>query len=194
MRGKLSWGAAVILGCLAVSAALGSTVIGLSIEDQARLSKWIVVGEVQSLQGVDHPVNGLETAVSLKVSDVFKGPAKAGQTIVFYTRGGEANGVISEAVGEAVFRPGQRTLVFIEETDGRAYNLGLSMGVWNVLEPTSGRPSFSRAVQDGLEVVGTTPIESGPLSWSDMASRVGWTMTHPDFDESLLRDAAARRR
>ena len=189
MRGKPSWGAAVILGCLAVSVALGSTVIGLSIEDQARLSKWIVVGEVVSLQGVEHPTNGFETAVTLKVSGVFKGSLKAGQSLTFYTHGGEANGVISEAVGDAVFQVGQKTLVFVEEVDGRLYNLGLSMGVWNVVDQASGRPAFTRALQDGLEVVGTTPIESGPVAWSDMASRVGWTLTHPEFDEPMLRDA-----
>ena len=193
MKRSVSWGAAVLLGGLVASAAMASTVIGLSIEDQARLSKWIVVGEVVSLQGEDHPVNGLETAVTLKVTDAFKGNARAGQTIVFHTRGGEAGGVVSEAVGEAVFQPGMKTLVFIEEVEGRAYNLGLSMGAWNVLDQPSGRPLFTRALQDGLNVVGTTPIENGPLSWSDMASRVSWTQTHPDFDEPLLRGAAARK-
>ena len=174
--------------CLAAGSAAASTVIGLSIEDQARLSKLIVVGQIVGQQGVDHPDNGLETEVTFLVTDVFKGTMTPGQSIQFYTRSGELNGEISRAAGEAVFQVGQTALVFMEEVDGRAYNLGLSMGVWNVQVDEKGRTSFTRALQDGLEVVGGIEIERGPLWYRDMASRVAWTLTHPEFDNAMLRE------
>src|SRR5262245_49280925 len=120
------------ISCLMASAALASTVLGLSIEDQARLSTYVVVGNVVAQEGVYDPDNGLETEVSLVVTHVLKGDTKAGATLVFHTRGGEVAGEVSEAIGEAVFKVGQRTLVFIEEVDGRPYLLGLSMGAWDV--------------------------------------------------------------
>jgi hypothetical protein len=173
----------------AVSAASASTVIGLSVEDQARLARMVVVGQVTGVAGEDDPVQGIESAVSLLVTDVFKGDVRAGETVVFHTHGGEVDGVISEAVGEAAFRPGQKVLVFIEEVDGRLYNLGLSSGVWSVLEGRGGRVTFVRALTDGLEIFGDTPLETGPVSATEMANRVGYAVRHPGFDHALLREA-----
>jgi len=174
---------------LAAGATLASTVIGLSVEDQARLCRHVVVGEVLSLQGEDDPVNGIETAVTLKVADVLKGNARPGSTIVFHTRSGEVDGVVSHAVGEAVLKPGTKVLVFIEEIDGRLYNLGLSSGVWNVVEGRGGRPSFVRALQDGLEVAGETLLEPGPISLGEMVSRVAYAARNAEFDHPMLREA-----
>jgi hypothetical protein len=185
-------GAALI--CLAAGTALGSTVLGLSIEDQARLSSYIVVGEVIAQQGIDHPQNGLETQVTLLAGSVFKGALKPGQTLVFHTRGGELNGEISLAEGEAVFHTGQKVLVFVEEVDGRLYNLGLSLGVWDVHEESGGRITFARALQDGLEIYGESRIEMGPVSRDEMASLVAWSLRNPVFDNPLLREALTRGR
>ena len=182
----------VLLGAAILSVATGmaaaSSVVSLSIEDQARLSQLIVVGEVVSQQGVDHPLNGLETEVGLRVTHVLKGDARPGQLVLFHTRGGELDGVISQAVGEASFQTGKRSLVFIESVDGQLYNLGLSMGVWNVKEDGKGRPIFTRALQDGLEVVGDVAIENGPISLADMTTRVAWAQRHPQFDHEMLRE------
>ena len=172
---------------LAVGSAAASTVLGLSVEDQARLSELVVVGEVISQRGVAHPVNGLETAVTFKVSEVLKGDVRPGQAITFHTRGGEADGEISEALGEAVFNPGQKALVFIESVEGRRYNLGLSMGVWDVHEDVAGVISFTRALRDGLSIVGEEKVEHGPLSFVDMRSRVDRARRNPRFDDELLR-------
>jgi hypothetical protein len=173
---------------LATGAASASTVIGLSVEDQARLSHLIVVGEVIGQSGVNHPSNGLETAVKLRVSDVLKGPARRGQVITFHARGGELDGEISEALGEAVFKGGEQVLVFIESVDGRLYNLGLSMGVWDVHEDRKGGQSFTRALQDGLSIVGEKAVEFGPLDYGEMRSRVQYAGRNPRFDNDILRD------
>ena len=182
----------VLLGAAILSVATGmaaaSSVVGLSIEDQARLSQLIVVGEVVSQRGVDHPINGIETEVGLRVTHVLKGDARPGQLVLFHTRGGQLDGVISQAVGEASFQTGKRSLVFIESVDGRLYNLGLSMGVWNVTEDGKGRPIFTRALQEGLEVIGDMSIENGPISLADMATRVVWAQRHPQFDHQMLRE------
>lgn len=189
MKIKRLW-ALVIVGAIAVSSAGASTVIGLSVEDQARLSKVVAVGEVVSLQGVDDPVNGIETAVTMRVSHAFKGEVRPGETLVFRTRGGEVDGVISEAIGEAEMRVGQTALVFVEEIEGRLYNLGLSSGVWRLAEVGArGRPAFVRALTDGLEVFGDVAFEMGPLPWSDMAARIAYASTHPAFDHPMLREA-----
>jgi hypothetical protein len=174
---------------VAAPAARASTVLGLSIEDQARLSRSIVVGEVVSQHGVDDPENGIETEVTLRASHVLKGEISPGDLLVFRTRGGEANGVVSIALGEAVFRTGQRTLVFLEEIDGRLYNLGLSMGVWNVLEDRAGRMRFVRATTDGLEVVGPEAVEYGPLSLAEMTARIARAERNPSFEHPALREA-----
>jgi hypothetical protein len=181
--------AAAALLAAGAGSAQASTVIGLSIEDQARLSRMVVVGEVAALRGQDHPVHGIETAVTFRVTDVLKGDVRAGRTVVFHTRGGEAAGVISEAVGEAVLRPGQKALVFIEEVDGRLYNLGLSMSVWDVQEDRSGARSFTRALTDGLMVVGEAVVERGPVTFEEMAARVGYARRNPRFDDETLRAA-----
>ncbi|MCI0567437.1 MAG: hypothetical protein L0Z52_04485, partial [Acidobacteria bacterium] len=151
---------------LATGVASASTVIGLSVEDQARLSHIVVVGEVLGQKGVNHGANGLETAVTLKVTDVLKGRVRPGQAVTFHTRGGELDGEISEAIGEAVFHSGEKVLVFIESVDGRLYVLGLSMGVWKQHEDQSGATLFTRAVQDGLSIVGEKTVEYGPLNVS----------------------------
>lgn len=181
----------VIALLLPAAAVQASTVLGLSVEDQARLSRLIVVGEVISQVGVDDPDTGIESEVTLRVSHVLKGDIGPGQLVVFRTRGGEADGVVSIALGEAVFRAGQKALVFIEEVDGRLYNLGLSMGVWNVLEGPGGRMRFTRAVADGLEVIGEQAVEYGPLSLAEMAARVAQAERNPRFDHLALREAFA---
>ena len=158
--------------------AYASTVLGLTVEDQTRLSRHVVMGVVTGQQGVDHPENGLETAVTLRVLTAFKGGARPGTSVVFHTLNGES----SIAVGEAVFRTGQRVLVFVEEIDGRLYNLGLSYGVFNALEDRQGRPSFMRAVQDDLQIIDDAGVGLGPLTLEDMRNRIAWAEKHPRFD------------
>jgi hypothetical protein len=179
---------ALAIAALGTGLASASTVIGLSIEDQARLSTLVVAGEVASLAGVDHPQHGIEGVVTLRVTDVLKGNVRPGDTVVFHTRSGQAEEVISEAEGEATFAVGQRRLVFIESIEGRLYNLGLSMGVWSVVQ-SGNRTVLTRALAGGLEVVGDVDIEYGPISLRDMARRVAWAVTHPEFDNPMLRDA-----
>ncbi|HKY34059.1 MAG TPA: hypothetical protein VJV23_16135 [Candidatus Polarisedimenticolia bacterium] len=183
-RRDIAWGLVVLV--LAAGAAAASTVVGLSIEDQARLSKVVVVGEVVGQRGVHHEVNGLETAVTLRITDVLKGDARRGQAITFHTRGGEMDGEVSEAVGEATFRKGQRALVFIEEVEGRLYNLGLSMGAWDVHEDARGAQHFTRAVRDDLTIVGGEVVEHGPLTYEEMRSRVAYAARNPRFDNEML--------
>ena len=91
-----------------------------------------------------HEQHGLETEVHLRVTSVFKGDVRRGDLVIFHTRSGELDGEISEAVGEARFKTGRQSLVFIEEIDGRNYNLGLSMGVWNLVEDRARRQSSNR--------------------------------------------------
>jgi hypothetical protein len=183
----------VWIGALAIAsaagAALGSTVIGLSIEDQARLARLVVIGEVVALEGVDDLDLGIETAVSFRVSEVLKGAVLPGEPIVFHTRQGEVDGLQSEAPGEVRFQVGQKALVFIEDVDGRLYNLGLSMGVWNVHERDGVITTFTRAITDGLEVIGEHEFEAGPVAHRDMVSRVAWASSHPEFEHPMLRSA-----
>ena len=183
---KLSISIAVLV--LAFGTAAASTVLGLSVEDQARLANLVIVGTIVGQQGIDHADNGLETEVTMVVRETYKGDVKPGETVIFHTRGGELDGVISEAVGEAVFKTGEDVLVFIEEVDGRLYNLGLSMGVWNVLEDKAGRMSFTRAIRDGLLVVGDEQIEYGPIPANRMKQRIAHAMNNPQFDNQLLRE------
>lgn len=163
-----------------------STVLGLTLEDQTRLSRHVVIGVVTGQQGVDHPENGLETAVTLRVQADLKGGLKPGSTLVFHTRSGELNGESSIAVGEAVFKTGQRALVFVEEVDGRLYNLGLSYGVFNATEDARGRQRFVRAVQDDLQVVDDAGVGPGPFSLEDLRTRVAWAERHPRFDNPTV--------
>ncbi len=180
-------GLALAAGCLlALGSAHASTVLGLTIEDQARLSKHVVLGEVTAQRGVDHPENGLETAVTLRVAARLKGDA--GETLVFHTRSGELEGEISTAVGEAVLQTGQTVLVFIEEIDGRLYNVGLSYGVFRATEDARGRITLFRAIEDGLEVVDDAGVGNGPFTLEDIRTRVAWAARHPRFDHPMVRE------
>ncbi len=186
MRGRtLGWGAAVL--ALAMAPALASVVVGLSIEDQARLAKLVVVGEVVTLRGLDHPDLGIETAVTLRVHEALKGQAATETEIVFHTRQGRVGEVESQVPGEASFHVGQKALVFIEEVDGRLYNLGLSMGVWSVLERDGAVSGYTRAIRDGLEVVGEEEVELGPIAYQDMLARVARAVKHPELESPALR-------
>ena len=191
MRRALYVACAAIL-LLFTAHASASSVLGLSIEDQARLSELVVAGEVVAQRGVMHAENGLETEVTLRVTDVFKGDVRRGDTVVFHTRSGELDGVVSDAVGEARLRVGQEALVFIENIDGRRYNLGLSMGVWRVQLDRGGRALFTRAVEEGLEVVGDAEIDYGPLSVGEMGRRIEAAARQPQFDHPLLRETGPR--
>src|SRR5262245_6152546 len=148
--------AAILL--LLTAHAWASSVLGLSIEDQTRLSRFVVTGEVVAQRGVVSHESGIETEVTLRITEVFKGLARPGDELVFHTRSGEVNGEVSDAIGEARFNVGQEVLVFIEDIDGRLYNLGLSMGVWNVQVDRDGRTYFTRAIEEGLDIVGDVEI------------------------------------
>jgi len=186
---RTGWGtvaAGVLL--LAVGSVHASSVLGLTIEDQARLSKHVVVGVVVGQQGEDNPDNGLETAVTLRVITSLKGETQRGDALVFHTRSGELDGEISTAVGEAVLQPGQKIMVFIEEIDGRLYNVGLSYGVFRVNEDARGRQSVVRAIEDGLEVVDDAGVGHGPFTMEDIRTRVSYSATHPRFDNAMVQE------
>ena len=179
----------VVASCVFAFGALNaSSVIGLTVEDQARLSRYVVVGEVVAQRGVDDAENGLETEVTLRVTSTLKGAVRPGQALAFHTRSGEVDGEISTAIGEAELRTGQRILVFIEEIDGRLYNIGLSYGVFNVQENVRGKVSVVRALQDGLEIVGGEEVSNGPFAIEDIRTRVNYAAQHPRFDNLMVRE------
>lgn len=177
------------LAAVAASAAMASTVLGLTVEDQARLSKHVVIGTVVAQQGVDHPQNGIETAVTLRVEAALKGDLPRGGDLVFHTRSGEFEGAYSKALGEVELMTGKRYLVFVEEVDGRLYNIGLSYGVFDVLEDARGRPVFARAITDGLEIAADAGVGNGPFTLDDIATRVTYAARHPRFDHPMVREA-----
>src|SRR5512134_3179334 len=178
-------GCLAVIGLVTASAATASTVLGLTVEDQARLATWVVAGEVTGLQGVDHPENGLETAVTLRVERSFKGKVMSGDELVFHTRSGELDGERSIAIGEAEFNVGAKVLVFVESIDGRAYNIGLSYGVFNVLEDRRGRRAAVRALQDGLEIYDDAGVGNGPFTLEEIAARVNHAARNPRFDNEM---------
>ena len=189
---RTRWGitsAAVFL--LALGSLRASTVLGLTIEDQARLSTHVVLGVVVGQEGVDTPENGLETAVTLRVVASLKGDTKRGSSLVFHTRSGELDGEISTAIGETALKTGQTVLVFVEEIDGRLYNLGLSYGVFRVNEDSRGRQSLVRAIEDGLEVVDDAGVGHGPFALEDIRTRVNYAAAHPRFDNPMVQAAFA---
>jgi hypothetical protein len=63
------------------------------------------------------------------------------------------------------------------------------MGVFSVHERDGAVTGFTRAITDGLDVVGEVAIEHGPIAYRDMVSRVAWAAAHPDLDHPQLRQA-----
>ena len=179
---------AVVVAALGAGTVCASSVLGLTLEDQTRLSRYVVIGVVTGQQGVNDPENGLETSVTLRVTNTLKGAVRPGSNLIFHTRSGELNGESSVAVGETVLRSGQRILVFVEEIDGRLYNLGLSYGVFSALEDARGRQSFVRAIQDDLQIVDDAGVGPGPFTLEDIRSRVSWAERHPRFDSPIVEE------
>ena len=186
-RGVFALAAALVL---ATSLASASTVIGLSIEDQARLSKYVVVGRVVGQHGVEDPVMGIETELTIAVKKVLKGNVRRGDSLVFHTRSGEVGTESSLAIGEAELKTGQTVLVFLEDIDGQLYNVGLSMGVWDVNKDRSGKVSYTRALREGLTVVGDVVVENGPIPAAAMKTRVIRSIQQPVFEHPMLRERA----
>jgi hypothetical protein len=152
------------------------------------LSRLVVAGTVLSQVGEFHPEHGIETAVTLEVTDVLKGRVRPGERIVFHTRGGQVGEEVSKVIGEAQLQTGTNVLVFVEQVDGRLYNLGLSMGVWDTHVDAAGRTVFTRSIQDGLEIVGEAVVERGPLSLAEVGRRVEDAVRRPEIDSSMLRE------
>lgn len=190
-RVRWAFGAMAAL-VLATGLASASTVIGLSVEDQARLSKYVVVGRVIGQHGVEDPDNGIETEVTLAVKAVLKGDVRRGENLVFHTRSGDVGDESSRAIGEAEIQSGQLVVVFIEDIDGRLYNLGLSMGVWDVQKDRLGRTQYTRALREGLVVVGDVRVDNGPMLAAEMRGRVKRSIQQPAFDHPMLREAAEK--
>lgn len=186
---RATWMVCLVAVCGgALGAAHASTVLGLTLEDQARLSKHVVLGEVVSQQGIDDPANGLETAVTLRIVASLKGEARAGDAVVFHTRSGELAGERSVAIGEAVLHPGQTILAFLEDIDGRLYNLGLSYGVFRAVEDARGRLTLVRAIEDGLHVVDDAGVGNGPFTLEDLRSSVAFAARQPRFDSAVVQE------
>ncbi len=131
------------------------------LEETIDASLAIVSGRVLGQRPFRLADGTLMTAVSIRIEESLKGPFRSGERIEISAWGGKLGGERRVALGEAVYRRGERVLLQLEEIDGRLQTIGLAMGKWNRVAAPDGRERLVRDLSD-LGVAGPRMSE-GPL-------------------------------
>ncbi|MBI4871149.1 MAG: hypothetical protein HY814_06240 [Candidatus Riflebacteria bacterium] len=138
----------------------------LTPAERVRLSERIVRGNVTSLEGVSSPEGGIETRVTVRVSESFKGPSTA--DVTFTVPGGTDGSVTTLVPGAPAYERGQDVIVMLQPvSDGTLMPIGLPQGSFHVRKQHDGTavvvPDISTADLDDAPGVGEDVLAAQPL-------------------------------
>jgi hypothetical protein len=140
----------LVANCLGLGLALGLS-LGLATAaratvlmplDTAALTQRadrVVLGTVESSQAhwsADH--KSIYTDVTLRVTQVYKGDASVGGTVVVRREGGSIDGVGMRVFGAASFSLGEEVVVFMETRGVASYTVGMTQGKLRVVRGSDG--------------------------------------------------------
>ncbi len=168
MRRTISAAAGLALICALPAPA--TMVKSASLDESIDASLAIVAGSVVSERSARLGDGTVVTVIGVRVEESLKGPFAAGRVLDVTAWGGERGGRRVVALGEAVYRKGERVLLQLERIDGRLHTLGLAMGKWSLVRGEDRDDHLVRSLA-GLAVAGPAMTE-GPLALDDFRARV----------------------
>jgi len=120
-----------------------TVVMKLSTDAMAQKADVIAVGEVTAKRSFWHEdarSRRIITEVTLRVDQRLKG--EGGETVTFYILGGLVDGIAQQVPGEAVFREGERVLVFLSKRgpESKLGVVGMSQGKFIIRTNDAGQP------------------------------------------------------
>jgi len=126
-----------LAGILIALPAAATVVIAQTLEELTRFAPLVVrarVGQVQSMWNEPH--TAIETWAELQPTEVLKGRATVGGTLMVRNPGGVVGPIGAHVSGAPHFEPGEDTLLFLEPAaDAR--------GVWLVAALSAGKITFT---------------------------------------------------
>jgi hypothetical protein len=146
---------------LTVPAANATTMLSFQIEDMAKLSPIIIIGEVnQVYSSFNSDKTKIHTRALISPVEILKGPADLG-TVTVKTIGGQVGSKVASLPGAPKFEVGERVLVFLEpREDGDGYlTLGFFQGKYKIFkDPKTGREMLLRDEPgQGVTLLGGQP-------------------------------------
>ena len=168
MSRRRSWCAALAF-LLSASLATATTVQKFTVQDLARKSEAIVVGEVEEVVSRwDDGGKEIYTYVTVRVKDRFKGP-KGQATLTLRQLGGQVGTIASEVPGMPEFAKGEEVVLFLSQKDAAGYPwvVGLQQGKYSVVTDENGFKQVRNEI-DGLSLAGPDGLKAGAKGSSQM--------------------------
>ncbi len=94
----------------------------------------------------DH--QAIYTDVTLRISRVYKGALKPGDTLVVRREGGARDGIGMRVFGAANFAVGEEVLLFLETRGGATYTVGMTQGKLHVAVDAAGNKTVAANLAD----------------------------------------------
>ena len=164
-----AWIAALVLALLAMPGlAAATTMYEFSEPEISWLADLVAETEVESSS--PERIEGgtfLRTVTGLRLVHVYKGELLEGDRVDLVTLGGKLGEEETDLPSSAVLTPDERVLVFLEEKGGQWRTLGMSQGVFTLVEePGSGRDLLMKVPRPrGLPSFDEAEIQLPPPAW-----------------------------
>lgn len=143
-----------------------TTIQAVDMPVMVQLSDVIVTGVITGHQ--EGATREFTTEVTLRVTESFKGPFRVGDELPITVERGGNGTMIREAIGEAHYQVGKRSLVFLEDMDGHWMTLGLGYGKFDVFTGRDGRDMAQRS-PEGIDLAGGPAVaDSTPVALDDL--------------------------
>jgi hypothetical protein len=106
-----------------------SLVLALDVDELARRSDRVVVGEVVSVHGAwDDARRAIRSTIEVVVSESWKGPVSSARRIRIVQLGGELGDVVTQVHGLPRFSEGERAVLFLQGDESASALVGLGQG------------------------------------------------------------------
>jgi hypothetical protein len=131
----------------------------MTLKEICNYSTDVVVAEVVSFNSFyrDETKKQIFSEVSLKIENSIKGQTKENEIIKMTVPGGQLNGIRTFIVGGPVYKPGEKTILFLKKTilENVKVNysiVGLSQGKYNIIEENGAKKVFREQLEDNLKL------------------------------------------
>ncbi len=161
------------LGLLVAASARATTMIALDLKDLTERAERVVLATVESSEAhwtPDH--KAIYTDVTVRVTRVYKGDAKAGETMVVRREGGSVEGIAMKVFGAPAFTPGEEVVVFTEWRGAARYVVGMAQGKLRVVVKDGKRWVNAPDMSEVKTLPGSRILEAKMRSLDDFENQV----------------------